>query len=64
MIEQNVKQILAQIPAGATLVAAAKTRTPDEILGAIAAGITVIGETTFRRQRRRLRQSGKRQAGT
>lgn len=44
MIEQNVKRILAEIPPGVTVVAAAKTRTPGEILRAIAAGITVIGE--------------------
>ncbi|HDL84716.1 MAG TPA: YggS family pyridoxal phosphate-dependent enzyme, partial [Candidatus Acetothermia bacterium] len=44
MIEENVRRILAELPSGVTLVAAAKTRTPDEILRAIAAGITIIGE--------------------
>ena len=44
MIEQNVKQILSELPDGVTLVAAAKTRTPEEIQRAIEAGITIIGE--------------------
>jgi len=44
MIEQNVKQILSELPDGVTLVAAAKTRTPEEIQQAIEAGITIIGE--------------------
>ena len=44
MIEQNVKQILSELPDGVTLVAAAKTRTPEEIQRAIEAGITIIGQ--------------------
>jgi pyridoxal phosphate enzyme (YggS family) len=44
VIEQNVKQILDELPEGVELVAAAKTRQPEEILQAIAAGITIIGE--------------------
>jgi PLP dependent protein len=43
-IEQNVKQILKTIPGGVKLVAVAKTRTPEEILAAVTAGITVVGE--------------------
>jgi len=44
MIKENTKRILSALPANVTLVAAAKTRTPDEILQAIAAGVGVIGE--------------------
>jgi pyridoxal phosphate enzyme (YggS family) len=44
MIEANVKQILAELPDGVRLVAAAKTRTAEEIRRAIAAGIEIIGE--------------------
>ncbi len=44
MIEENVKKILKELPDGVTLVAAAKTRTPEEILKAVNAGITTIGE--------------------
>ena len=49
-ISQNVKTLLDELRAGngygepVTLVAAAKTRTPEEINEAIAAGITDIGE--------------------
>ena len=44
MIEDNVQTILSELPEGVLLVAAAKTRTPDEISRAVAAGIQVIGE--------------------
>lgn len=43
-ITSNVKQLLAELPEGVTLVAAAKTRSPDEILEAIEAGVRIIGE--------------------
>lgn len=49
-ISENVKTLLAELAAGngmgepVTLVAATKTRTPEEINEAIAAGITDIGE--------------------
>lgn len=44
MIKENVKKIMAEIPEGVLLVAASKTRTPQEILEAIEAGIQIIGE--------------------
>ncbi|MBC8458066.1 MAG: YggS family pyridoxal phosphate-dependent enzyme [Deltaproteobacteria bacterium] len=44
MIKENVKKILEKLPEGVELVAAAKTRTPEEILEAVDAGITIIGE--------------------
>lgn len=44
MIKDNVARILSELPPGVLLVSAAKTRTPDEILQAIAAGVTIIGE--------------------
>ncbi|MEN6559975.1 MAG: YggS family pyridoxal phosphate-dependent enzyme [Acidobacteriota bacterium] len=43
-ITSNVKAVLAELPPGVELVAAAKTRTAAEILEAIDAGITIIGE--------------------
>jgi len=43
MIKENVRRILESLPQGVQLVAAAKTRTPEEILEAIQAGITIIG---------------------
>ena len=50
MIEENVKSLLSELERGnafgekVTLVAATKTRTPDEINRALAAGIEDIGE--------------------
>lgn len=44
MIKENVRRLLEGLPAGVTLVAAAKTRTPAMILEAIEAGISFIGE--------------------
>jgi hypothetical protein len=44
VIRDNVKQILAELPPGVELVAAAKTKTPEEILEAVEAGIKIIGE--------------------
>lgn len=44
MVKENVKNILSELPEGVELVAAAKTRMPQEILEAIEAGIKIIGE--------------------
>jgi pyridoxal phosphate enzyme (YggS family) len=44
MIKDNVKKILEELPDGVVLVGAAKTRTPEEVLEAINAGLEIIGE--------------------
>lgn len=44
MIRENVQKLLAELPPGVLLVAAAKGRTPQEILEAIEAGVQIIGE--------------------
>jgi pyridoxal phosphate enzyme (YggS family) len=44
MIAENVRAILAELPPGVELVAAAKTRTAAEITAAINAGVKIIGE--------------------
>jgi len=44
MIRQNVSKIIGELPVGVQLVAAAKTRKPEEVLEAIEAGIKIIGE--------------------
>ena len=43
-ITENVKRILAELPDGVELVAAVKSRRPDEILEAIEAGVKFLGE--------------------
>ena len=44
MIKQNVCQILTELPDGVQLVAAAKTRQPEEVLEAVEAGVKIVGE--------------------
>ncbi len=44
MIKQNVSRILNELPDGVRLIAAAKTRGPEEILEAIESGVSIIGE--------------------
>ena len=44
MIRDNVRRILGELPEGVELVAAAKTRTPEEILEAVEAGLRIVGE--------------------
>jgi len=43
-IKENVKQILSELPPGVELVAAAKTKTPQEIMEAVAGGVRIVGE--------------------
>jgi len=43
-IAENVRALLAELPPGVELVAAAKTRTHEEIRGAIEAGVRAVGE--------------------
>ena len=44
MIKDNVRSILSEFPDRVELVAAAKTRAPDEILEAVTSGVSIIGE--------------------
>jgi len=44
MIKQNVSQILSELPSGIQLVAAAKTRQPEEVLEAVESGVKIVGE--------------------
>ena len=44
MIKQNVAGMLNELPNGVQLVAAVKTRAPEEILEAIESGVKILGE--------------------
>ena len=44
MIKENVSKILEELPEGVSLVGAAKTRSPQEVLEAVEAGLEIIGE--------------------
>ena len=48
---QNVTKLLAELPDGVEVVAAAKARTPEEIQEAVQAGIKIIGENYVKEAR-------------
>ena len=43
-IKENIRKLQNELPQGAELTAAAKGRTPEEVLQAVEAGVRVIGE--------------------
>ena len=59
MIKENVAAVLKELPAGVTLVAAAKTRTPREILEAVEAGVTVVGHNYVQEAERAVQVVGR-----
>ncbi len=60
MIRENVQQILAELPPGVLLVAAAKGRSPQEILEALEAGVQIIGENYVQEAERAFSVIGRR----
>ena len=59
-IKKRVKNLLSQIPEGVILVAATKTRTPEEILEAIEGGIEIVGENYVQEAEGKFKVIGKR----
>jgi len=59
-IKRNVARLLAELPVGVELVAAAKTRTAEDILEAVQAGIKIIGENYVKEAREAYKLVGKR----
>ncbi len=59
-IRENVCRILAELPEGVALLAAAKTRTPGEIGEAIEAGVAIIGENYVQEAERAIAAIGDR----
>jgi len=59
VIKHNVQEILAELPDGVELVAAAKTRTPEEILEVVGAGVEIIGENYVQEAKRAYEIVGK-----
>ncbi len=57
-IEQNVQRILSGLPNGIELVAAAKTRRPEEILEAVEAGVKIVGENYVQEAERAYKAIG------
>jgi len=60
MIREQVKKLLAELPEGVLLVGAAKTRTPDEILEAMEAGLEIVGENYVQEAEKALEKIGSR----
>jgi pyridoxal phosphate enzyme (YggS family) len=60
MIKENVRKLLGELPPGVKLVAAAKTRTPDEIQESIDAGIHIIGQNYVQEAQSAFRVIGNR----
>jgi PLP dependent protein len=56
--KRNIEQILRELPGHVQLLAAAKTREPQEILEAIEAGIKIIGENYVQEAERAYRVIG------
>jgi len=60
MIRENVQTILKELPDGVELVGAAKTRTPEEILEAVEAGLKIVGENYVQEAERAFQVIGDR----
>ena len=60
LIKQNIQRILAELPNGIELVAAAKARTPEEILEAVEAGVKIVGENYVQEAKKAYEVVGKR----
>lgn len=58
MIGVNVAEILKELPPGVTLVGAAKTRTPAEMLEAVEAGLTILGHNYVQEAEKAFEQIG------
>jgi pyridoxal phosphate enzyme (YggS family) len=59
-IKQNVARLLSGLPDGVKVVAAAKTRTPEEVVEAVQAGIEIIGENYVKEAKQAYEVVGKR----
>jgi pyridoxal phosphate enzyme (YggS family) len=59
-ITGNVVELLGELPPGVRLVAAAKTRSPEEVLEAVEAGVEIIGENYVQEAERVCRLVGNR----
>jgi hypothetical protein len=58
LIRDNVLRLLSEIPPGITVVAAAKSRDAAEVLEAIEAGITAVGENYMQESRTMIEAIG------
>ncbi|MFC1992322.1 YggS family pyridoxal phosphate-dependent enzyme [Chloroflexota bacterium] len=59
-IKENIQDILNELPGGVELVAAAKTRSTEEVLEAVQAGVKIIGENYVQEAERAYAAAGNR----
>jgi PLP dependent protein len=59
LIRRNVTALLAQLPERVELVAAAKGRTPEEVLEAVQAGVKIVGENYVKEARQAYQLVGR-----
>ena len=60
LTKQSVAKLLAELPDGVEVVAAAKTRTPEEVLEVVQAGIKIIGQNYVKEAKEAYELVGKR----
>jgi len=60
LIKRNVAELLAEIPDGVEVLAAAKARTPEEVLEAVQAGIRIVGANYVKEAKEAYELVGKR----
>ena len=59
-IAANVAELLGELPSGVRLLAAAKTRSPEEVLEAVEAGVGIVGENYVQEAERAYQAVGDR----
>ena len=59
-IAENVAELLRELPSGVRLVAAAKTRSAEEVLEAVEAGVEIVGENYVQEAERAYQAVGDR----
>ena len=57
-IRHNAARILNELPENVRLAAAAKTRTPEEVLEAVAAGVRIVGENYVQEAEQAFKEIG------
>jgi len=60
LTQQNIAKLLDELPDGVEVVAAAKTRTPEEVSEVVQAGIKIIGENYVKEAKEAYELVGKR----
>jgi pyridoxal phosphate enzyme (YggS family) len=58
-VRENTKKLLATLPEGVTLVAAGKTRSPEELRAAVEAGVKIIGHNYVQEAERCIEALGR-----